>query len=98
MKLKIDLLFYMLDVHTIILFGSILDRNNPKDIDLLIVSDEFEDMFFLKRKQHIRQLLKSEKIDPICVTVSEYLKMKNNGSVFSQQILSTGRIIYEKHN
>lgn len=98
MELKIDLLLNVLDVHTIMLFGSILNKSNPRDIDLLIVSDDFEDMFIFKRKQQVQQLVESNTIDPVCVTVEEFLNMKVSGSGFSKQILLTGRVIYEKFN
>ncbi|WP_458411536.1 hypothetical protein ACNQFZ_11755 [Schinkia sp. CFF1] len=86
---------YKIDL--IIEFGetSIMQRN---DIDLLIVSDDFDDMFMHKRRNLVKGCIVSELvIDPICITLEEFERFQKGNSIFAKQILK-GAILYDSRN
>lgn len=87
--------FYKVDL--IIEFGE-TSNSERNDIDLLIISDDFEDMFTHKRKKMVENcIISNYLIDPICVTSDEFCKMKNGDSNFTKQILK-GDILYDRRS
>lgn len=96
--IDINALIKRIDVEKVILFGNIVNDDGA-DIDILVVSDDFEDMLIFKREQVVKSLIDSDKtIDPICVTLSEYRRMKATKNYFVSQVLSKGMIIYERRD
>ncbi|MCY8129387.1 nucleotidyltransferase domain-containing protein [Bacillus spizizenii] len=94
-KLNLCTLLLFLDIEKIVLFGN--RSSKSKDIDLLIISDDFDSMYSAKRINYVaRKLNVSKKLDLICLTLNEYHKMKKFPTEFSKQILLNGEIIYEK--
>ena len=95
--LNFNYLIRYLDVELIIVFGSSLSSvNYDKDIDILIVSNDFKDVLSLKRRLIVKKCVSKLLVDPICLTSSEYRKMTKYGSNFAKQLIQTGRIVYEK--
>jgi predicted nucleotidyltransferase len=87
----------LFEIELIIEFGetSNIRRN---DIDLLIVSNDFEDMFTHKRKRLVQKCIISDpEIDPICITLEEFVRLQKGDSIFAKQILK-GAIIYDSRN
>lgn len=69
------------------MFGNTLNPKN-RDIDLLVVSDDFVDMFMFKRKKLITDYVISNiVIDPICITKKEYKRLVTSNSNFAKQML-----------
>lgn len=85
------------NIDFIIEFGETC-KTQRNDIDLLIVSNDFEDMFIHKRKKLAERYIISEtKIDPICITLKEFERMQKGKSIFAKQILK-GVILYDSRN
>lgn len=79
------------------MFGNTLNPKN-RDIDLLVVSDDFVDMFMFKRKKLITDYVISNiVIDPICITKKEYKRLVTSNSNFAKQMLK-GEVIYESRD
>lgn len=58
------------------------------DIDLLIISDDFENMFFSKRQHLINTLLQAgKKLDLLCLTQQEWTTYQKSRPVYCQNIL-----------
>lgn len=84
-----------LNIEKIILYGN--SEHYSNDIDLLIVSDDFRDMFFFKRINKVIEYIETDNIlDPICLTNIEYCKLLNYPNEFSRKIISKGETIYER--
>lgn len=84
-----------LKIKLIIVFGNI--DFDSKDIDLLIVSDDFSDMFYHKRINKVLEYIESDlKLDPICLTQKEYNKLLNYPNEFAKNIIDKGELIYER--
>lgn len=67
-----------------------------KDIDLLIVSDDFLPVFRQKRKALIQQWIISDKpIDPICMTRKEYGQLLAGKDPYSRNIIFKGEVLYD---
>jgi len=95
----IKLLKKEIDIEMVILFGSYLsDKFNEKDsdIDMLIVSKDFEKIDKLKAYKILsRPLWEIDvNIDPISATVEEI--ERNERGTFLSEIIRTGKIIYKK--
>ncbi|MDK7489685.1 MULTISPECIES: hypothetical protein [Bacillus cereus group] len=94
-KFNFSALVLAIDIEKILLFGNKSITSN--DIDLLVVSNDFELMYSSKRVQYVKKYLNStKKIDLICVTVEEYKKMIKYPTELSKQIIKSGEIVYEK--
>jgi hypothetical protein len=70
--------------------------NQSKDIDLLIISHDFEGLSNRKRVEKVLLNFDDKFIDPICLSVSEYLRLLKQKSTFLNIILSNSKLIYEK--
>ena len=95
-----------LNAYEIILFGSISKRkyNDESDIDLLIVLDidkipeTYEDKMRLKLeiRKALRPINRKISLDLLIYTKKEYEIMKEERSSFFEEIIRTGKKLYEK--
>ncbi|MCR2043778.1 hypothetical protein [Anaerosalibacter massiliensis] len=84
-----------LQVEKIIRYGTLSTQTS--DLDLVIISDDFESMFVHKRLSVTKKYLKgNRKLDLICLTNDEYRKLKRNPNSFSVNILIKGELLYER--
>lgn len=82
-----------LQVEKIIRYGTL--STNTSDLDLVIISDDFESMFVHKRLSVTKKYLKSNrKLDLICLTNDEFRRLKRNPNSFSVNILTKGVLLY----
>lgn len=107
-KLEIQLVERLktVDPFKIILFGSQVSGipNEDSDIDLLVVTqDELlpgsfaeKNAIFLRVSNSITEIQKKYPIDLIVHTKSMHSKFLEMGSLFSKQIITEGRVLYEK--
>lgn len=82
----------------IIIFGSRArgDAEEYSDIDVIVVSEFFRDIPFLKRMPLVLRMLNFEKhIDFLCYTQEEFEKIKEN-SVIVRQALKEGIEIFPR--
>jgi predicted nucleotidyltransferase len=92
----------------IILFGSYAygTANEDSDLDILVVTgDEFipisfaeKSSIYLKVSKTISDVKKEFPVDLIVHTKAMHLKFIENNSLFAEEILSKGKILYEKSN
>ena len=90
----------------IVLFGSLNSQNFSKysDIDLLIILDvdeipkTYEEKMKLKLelRKSIRHINRKIAIDMLVYTKKEYEIIKKEKSVFIEEIINTGKKVYEK--
>lgn len=90
----------------IILFGSMISQNftENSDIDLLIILDvdeipeTYEEKMKLKLelRKSIRHINRKIAIDMLVYTKKEYEVIINEKAVFLEEIINTGKKIYEK--
>ena len=93
--MDISLLVNTLSIEKIIIYGNRACTSN--DIDLLIVSDDFIDVFRQKRKKLVEGLISSDKpIDPICLTNCEYRILLDSSDDYRTNVIERGEIIYDK--
>lgn len=80
----------LFETKLIVQFGN--KNDNANDIDLLIVSNDFN--FISRRKS--REILKriDEKIDALCLTVKQFNDLKKQKSSLYSSILKTNSIKY----
>lgn len=78
------------------LFGGQMLSDKSKDIDLLIVSEDFEGVSRIKRREKVILNFKNEKIDPICLSLNEYTRLVKSKSLFLKAILRKSELVYEK--
>lgn len=101
MKIKsfINLLKDNIEIEKVILFGSFVKGEQKKwsDVDLAIISDDFEKMNFHKRLVFLGMIAwyaKTTEIEALGYTLDEY---KNATKLdFLGEIKRTGKIIYQK--
>jgi len=73
-------------VSDLFLFG---DSSTQRDIDILIVSNDFGKISRTKRKMLIQK--SSPKLDPICLTDKEFQKLKKSNSSLWIKISTKGQ-------
>ncbi|MCD7972243.1 MAG: hypothetical protein LUG18_06190 [Candidatus Azobacteroides sp.] len=88
-KINIDTIFKEFDVECIYLYGNV---NCINDIDLLIVSNSFKGISISKRKDLIKK--NNNKIDPICLTIKDFEKLKMSESTLWLELIKNGILIY----
>jgi len=94
---SIEYLCRYIDVFRVIVFGSFFGtRNQESDIDILIVSDDFENIFTFKRIELVKKCFAYNYIDPVCLTKGEYQLALENGTKFSKNVMKYGRVVYER--
>jgi len=99
LEIYLDYLIRYLEVDKIIVFGSFVAREREqrkRDIDILIVSNDFELMSSFMRRNVVKKCMEGLNVDPICMTKKEFNRLKKNNTAFSRQILKTGKIYYER--
>jgi predicted nucleotidyltransferase len=79
------------------LFGS-QTSGLGNDFDLLVVSDDFEGVSRIKRAEKVKLNFVSKKIDPVCMTNSEFERLVRRESIFLKEILKNAILIYERSN
>lgn len=85
-----------ISIEKVVQFGNM--SQSSSDVDLLVISDDFESMYPNKRQFFIKQLIQASKpLDAICLTTKEYRKLKERSDPFSNNIKQTGRIIYDNN-
>lgn len=102
MKIKsfINLLKDNIEIEKVILFGSFVKGEQKKwsDVDLAIISDDFEKMNFHKRLVFLGMIAwyaKTTEIEALGYTLDEY---KNATKLdFLGEIKRTGKIVYQKN-
>ncbi|MEN0664618.1 hypothetical protein [Caldifermentibacillus hisashii] len=88
-------LINILNIEKIIIFGNKNFESN--DIDLLIISSDFEEMYTIKRREFVRRYINSnKKLDLICLTPCEYQRMKRFPNKFSTDIILKGEVVYAR--
>ena len=85
-----------ISIYKAYVFGGYLVDNNSKDIDLLVISEDFEGVSRLKRNEKVNLNFSSKLIDPVCLTVKEYERLVQEKSVFLNMILANASKIYER--
>ena len=78
-----------INIEKVILFGSRArgDFNSQSDIDLIIVSDGFENMSFFERVKKVSYYWEIDyPVDFICYSPKEFNKLKNQISVVREAI------------
>jgi predicted nucleotidyltransferase len=84
-----------LDVVKIYLFGSYINGNG-NDVDLLIISNDFEGVSRAKRQEKVMLNFLDTNVDPVCVTTNEFDRLLKQKSIFLTKILKTALLIYER--
>jgi predicted nucleotidyltransferase len=84
-----------LDVIKIYLFGSCVNGIG-NDVDLLIISNDFEGVSRTKRMEKVMLNFFDIKVDPVCITSNEFDRLLNQKSIFLTEILKTALLIYER--
>lgn len=83
--------------HKVILFGSMAagEVGEWSDIDLVVVQETSQP--FWKRVRSLRELLRPQVgLDLLVYTPEEFAKLRQDRSFFQEQILSQGRVIYDR--
>ena len=83
-----------IDVLKVYLFGSTV-LGNGDDIDILVISNDFEGMSRLKRKEKILVNFDCS-VDAICITVKEFSRLSKQNSILLKNILAQSLLVYEK--
>lgn len=86
----LKLLLREFEIKLIIQFGN--RTKSAKDIDVIIVSDNFEGISDNKRRHLICRI--DESLDPVCFTINEYDNLTLAGSPFLKMITNNSKIIY----
>jgi uncharacterized protein len=76
-------------IHNVVFFGSRVEGRARKDsdIDLIIVSDDFEGMSFFRRVAKMYDYWETSKpVDFLCYTVREFERLKNRISIVSEAL------------
>lgn len=90
LEIDIKLLKEYIQLEKVILFGNL--EANANDYDLIIISEDFKNMFPKKRKEIVsRTIQANKKLDLMCYTKSDYDKIKEKNSV-----LKKGVTIYDR--
>jgi predicted nucleotidyltransferase len=74
--LKFERLNEILGIKEVYLIGSVAksQADSCSDLDIIVISDNFEGISYFKRKQLVQKYLESERqIDAICLTTDEFL-------------------------
>lgn len=80
----------LFETKLIVQFGN--NTDNAKDIDLLIVSNDFNFISRLKSRELLKRI--DEKIDALCLTVNQFNELKKQKCSLYNSILKTNSIKY----
>ncbi|TNE71753.1 hypothetical protein EP331_08845 [bacterium] len=84
-----------LDIAKAYLFGS-STIGTGKDLDILIISDDFEGVSRIKRAEKVKLNFLTENIDPVCISEKEFERLTKQNSLFLSDILKSAILIYER--
>lgn len=96
MEINIKLPFENLCVSKIYLFGSGV-KGTGKDLDILVISDDFIGVSRQKRIEKVALNFIEKKVDPICHTINEFNGLLKQKSIFLNKILNESVLIYESN-
>jgi predicted nucleotidyltransferase len=86
----IDQILKLFDVKLLVKFG---DRKElSSDIDILIISNDFDGISNLKRNEFIKRIDKS--LDPLCLTTEQFARLKESNSSLYICIKKTLILLY----
>jgi predicted nucleotidyltransferase len=77
------------------LFGSYV-HGIGNDVDLLIISNDFEGLSRAKRIEKVMLNFFDLSIDPVCITTNEFDRLSKQKSIFLSEIFKTALLIYER--
>lgn len=80
----------LFETNLIVQFGN--NTDNANDIDLLIVSNDFNFISRLKSRELLKRI--DEKIDALCLTVNQFNELKKRKCSLYNSILKTNSIKY----
>ncbi|MGQ9820158.1 MAG: hypothetical protein ACUVQ1_09610 [Candidatus Kapaibacteriales bacterium] len=80
----------LFETKLIVQFGN--NTDNANDIDLLIVSNDFNFISRFKSRDLIKRI--DEKLDPLCLTTQQFNKLKTQNCSLYESILKTKSIKY----
>jgi len=80
----------LFDTEFILQFGDQIKKST--DIDILIVSNDFEGISTLKRREIIKRIDSS--LDPICLTVRQFDRLKDSQSSIFKCIQKSQILLY----
>jgi predicted nucleotidyltransferase len=92
--MDISQLLRAVKIDKIIQYGNM--SKGASDIDLLVISDDFNDIFIQKRRDFAKDRIIADKItDVICLTKKEHMLYKSEKNPYYENIKKSGRIIYD---
>ena len=71
-------------------------QNFEHDIDLIIVSEDFEGLSRIKRTEKIALNFENLAVDLTCMTRHEFHRLNSQESFFLQKVLPSSTIIYDR--
>jgi hypothetical protein len=71
-------------------------QNFEHDIDLIIVSEDFEGLSRIKRTEKIALNFENLAVDLTCMTRREFDRLNTQGSFFLQKVLPSAIIVYDR--
>jgi stress-induced morphogen len=95
---NLRLLTHILHHVKVYTFGSWqLKKLKAKDVDIVVVSPDFAGVVNVKRVELVRRVLENQRvrIDPICLTQEEFLKLSLSSSKFAVTLKSRLSLVYE---
>ena len=87
---------FPLDNITVDVVYFIGSQNFEHDIDLIIVSEDFEGLSRLKRAEKAALNFENLAVDLTCVTRHEFDRLNSQGSFFLQKVLTSSSIVYDR--
>ncbi|PJI09231.1 MULTISPECIES: hypothetical protein [Clostridium] len=95
MKIEFTDLINIMEINKIIYYGR--KTMNSNDIDLVVVSDDFESMYDYKRLNVVKKYIRSKKkLDLICLTIKEFNELIDIRSKYFSNVMERGEILYER--
>ncbi len=87
---------FPLDNITVDVVYFIGSQNFEHDIDLIIVSEDFEGLSRLKRTEKTALNFETLTVDLTCMTRREFDRLNSQGSSFLQKVLPSAAIVYDR--
>ena len=79
----------------VIIFGSRISgqATEDSDIDIVVISDFFENIPFIKRMSKVLKIVRFKKhVDYLCYTTAEFKKLKNHSSLLIEALENGQRV------
>jgi hypothetical protein len=77
-------------VELLVIFGN--QDQDARDIDVLIVSDDFKGISLFKSKQLLKRI--DSRLDPVCLSLEQFGQFKQSDSSLYKAIIKTHSIIW----